>query len=223
MTVQGGGPVPAGYNARAYARTEGLAVGAQDPVTADPNDLIEPALISVGAVEAEALVSCVNGVPVLVSGSRLAGPLKVAGLDLEAPVDNTLNAVTDALQLPGVLEVTRNLVTPIPGGVAVIALQIRVLGTGLVVNVSQAQVSGSACADVPECRDFIDNDGDGRIDFNPPPGAVRDPDCDSPDDDSEAGLLPRTGGTGPGIGLALVALGFLTLLGAKKLRRSEIG
>lgn len=227
MTVVGGGAVPGGYNARAYARTEGLAVGTQNVVTADPNDLIEPALISVGAVEAEALVACVNGRPVIVSGSRLAGPLKVAGLDLEAPVDNTLNAVTDALQLPGILEVKRNLVTPLPNGVEVIALQIRVLGTGLVVNVSEARVSGSACAETPECSDGIDNDGDGRIDIADPEchtdGNANNPASYNPNDDSEAGLLPRTGGTGPGLGVALLALGLLTLLGAQKLRKSELG
>jgi hypothetical protein len=227
MTVVGGGAVPGGYNARAYARTEGLAVGASNPVTADPNDLIEPALISVGAVEAEALVSCVNGRAVFVSGSRLAGPLTVAGLDLAVPVDNTLNSVTDILQLPGVLQVTRNVVASTANGVSVIALQITVLGTGLVVNISQAQVTGGTCAPVPQCSDGIDNDGDGRIDIADPEchtdGNADNPASYDPNDNSEAGLLPRTGGDGPLLGVSLLGLGLLALLAAQKLRRSELG
>jgi hypothetical protein len=49
----------------------------------------------------------------------------------------------------------------------------------------------------PECQDGIDNDGDGKIDFDKNNDGVKDadadPDCDSEDDDSESG----GGGTKP--------------------------
>jgi len=226
LVRQGGGPLPALYNARAYSRIEGLGVllGAE-PI--EGVDILPDAGIRAGAIEAEALVSCVNGAPVVVTGSRLIGPLNVLGLDLEAPVDNTVNTVTDALNIPGVLEARRNVVNPVPGGVEVIALQLAVLGTTLVVNLAEARVSGSTCGPVPECSDGIDNDGDGRID-------IADPDCHTdgnadnpasydPNDPSEAGLLPRTGGTGPLLGVSLLGAGLLALLAAQKLRRSELG
>ena len=229
LLVQGGGALPTGFNARGYARTEGLAVGSQNPVTADPNDLIEPALVSVGAVEAEALVSCVNGRPVYVTGSRLIGPLKVLGLDIELPVDNLVNTVVDVVALRGILELRRNIVTPTAtNGVEVIALQVKVLETGLVVNVSEAKVDGSTCraVDGPECSDGIDNDGDGRIDIRDPEchtdGNADNPNSYDPNDDSEAGLLPRTGGGSPFLGAMIFALGAVLLLGVRKLRRSEI-
>jgi len=227
LTVQGAGALPALFNARAYSRIEGLGVllGAE-PI--EGVDLLpEAALITAGAIEAEALVSCVAGQPVIATGSRLIGPLQVAGLDLETPVDNTVNSVTDALNIPGVLETRRNVVTQVAGGFEVIALQLNVLNGTLVVNLAEARVSGSTCAPVPECSDGIDNDGDGRID-------IADPDCHTdgnadnpasydPNDPSEAGLLPRTGGTGPLLGVSLLGLGLLALLAAQKLRRSELG
>ncbi len=46
----------------------------------------------------------------------------------------------------------------------------------------------------PACSDKKDNDGDGKIDFTPPPGQTRDPGCTSPDDDDE------NDPTGPGPG-----------------------
>lgn len=73
----------------------------------------------------------------------------------------------------------------------------------------------------PECSDGIDNDGDGEIDF------PNDPQCDSPDDDSESGdagattrgpdeRLPVTGADL----LLLALLGALALAGGLTLRRS---
>jgi hypothetical protein len=39
---------------------------------------------------------------------------------------------------------------------------------------------------LPQCRDGFDNDGDSRIDFNPPVGVVGDRECTSPNDNDEA-------------------------------------
>jgi hypothetical protein len=216
LTVQGGGAMPAGFNARATARVEGLEVLSS---IVDPEILDPLALIAVGVIESEALVACVAERPVFVTGTRLAGPVSVAGLDLATTTDDLLESVVAALNIPGVLEARSNVVTQVPGGYAVIALQVAVLGTTLVVNLAQSQISGGVCADIPDCRDMIDNDGDGLIDFNPPPGAQRDPGCESPDDDSEVNILPRTGGNGPGLGIAILAAGGLLMLATVKKRR----
>lgn len=42
----------------------------------------------------------------------------------------------------------------------------------------------SDCANLPECADGLDNDGDGDIDFRP--GPQGDPECDGPTDDDES-------------------------------------
>lgn len=252
LSVQSGsGPVPSKYNARGYSRTEGLALlattGIDLPGTL--NDVISNAtLLSLGAVESEALIACVAGAPTVVAGSRLIGPLKLLGLDLEVPVDNLVNQVVEVTgALRGLLELRRNVINKLPnGGVEVIGLQIRVLsadtglagglgggllggvggtsgGGGLVVNVAQSQINGSgACVPVKQCSDTIDNDGDGKIDFVAPAGAERDPDCTSAEDDSEAGVLARTGGGNPGLGAALLALGGLMLITTRRLRKSGL-
>ncbi|HEV2769910.1 MAG TPA: hypothetical protein VGV40_06980 [Solirubrobacteraceae bacterium] len=70
-----------------------------------------------------------------------------------------------------------------------------------------------ARGDAAECADGIDNDGDGRIDF------PNDPDCESRQDDSEAGArvagLPFSGAdsVGPAVG------GLMLLVGGLLLRR----
>lgn len=224
FTVKGGGPRPDRFNAIAAGRVEGLNL-----VLSGPLGGLLPgadALVQVGTITAEAAVSCVNGNPVVVSGSSLAGPLKVLGADLAVPVDNTLNQTIDLVNplAAGVIELRRNVVdTNINGGVSVIGLQVRVLGTTQILNLAQARVEGGTCGPPPrQCKDGIDNDGDGKIDFNPPPGFERDPNCSSPEDDSESGLLPRTGGGSPMLGAALLALGGLMLLTTRKLRRSSI-
>jgi hypothetical protein len=256
LTVKGGGPVPAQYNARASARVAGVSVAAGGPLEGIPEELL-PALVGIGAVESEALVSCVAGRAVVVSGSRLVGPLTVLGIELALPVDNLTNQVVDVTAaLAGILELRRNVVTETATGINVIALQVRVLETGLVVNVAESEVSGSTCADVPECRDGIDNDGDGRIDFPADPQCksadddseapecsnMRDDDGDGkvdrddpgcyhngrltgrydPNDDTEADLLPRTGGNNALMGFVILAAGGLMLVMGRKMRNGSI-
>lgn len=47
---------------------------------------------------------------------------------------------------------------------------------------------GGGGGSLPQCSDFLDNDGDGRTDWNGNGNpANADPDCDGPNDDSEAG------------------------------------
>lgn len=227
LTVQSGtGPVPTKFNARGSSRVEGLAVVADGDIElpGEFQDTLE-ALVEVGAVEAEALISCVNERPVVVAGSRLIGPLSVLGIDLEVPVDNLVNQVVDVVALEGILELRRNVINQLPGGgVEVIGLQVRVLEDGVVVNAAQAQIDGGGvCGDLPECSDGIDNDGDGKIDAADPDchtdGDANNPDSYDPNDDSEAGLLPRTGGANPALGASLLVLGGLMLLVDRKRRK----
>ncbi|HEX2053611.1 MAG TPA: hypothetical protein VHJ78_07810 [Actinomycetota bacterium] len=253
LSVRGGGALPAAYNAKGHARIAGVSVASSVEIVEGIPPLTA-SLISVGAVEAEALVSCVAGRPVVVAGSRLIGPLNIAGLDIAVPVDNLTNQVVELTgALAGILELRRNVIEDTPNGVRVIALQVRVLETGLVVNLAEASVAGSACADVPECRDGIDNDGDGRIDFpNDPQCKSLDDDSEAPEcsnakdddgdgkidrgdpgcyhngrltgrydpnDDTEADLLPRTGGDGMLLGLALLAAGGAMMVGRRRIRR----
>lgn len=147
LTVKGAGARPERYNAVAKARVEGLSI-AQALVPPGIGDVL-PALIGIGAVESEAAVSCVNGQPVVVFGSRLIGPLTIAGIDLALPVDNLTNQVVDIVNplAASLVEIRRNVVdTNINGGVSVIALQVRVLGTTVVLNLAQSRVEGGTCA-----------------------------------------------------------------------------
>lgn len=77
-------------------------------------------------------------------------------------------------------------------------------------------------SEAPECSNNRDDDGDGKIDRG-------DPGCYSngrltgrydPNDDTEADLLPRTGGDAMMLGVAIFALGGLMLVGSRRLRRS---
>lgn len=218
LQVQGGGTLPAAYNARAYSKIEGLRV------LGDIEEITGVGLVDASAVEAEALVSCVDGRPVFVHGSSIVD-LNLGGSPIV--LNPLLGQVIDLVGTPlaGILEIRRDVVTVTPEGIAVDALQIKILSTLEVVTLGHAEVQGSAgtCepVDKAECEDLIDNDGDGKIDFIPPPGQVMDPDCISPKDDSEAGLV-RTGGWGPGYGLAALAGAGLLMLAAYRLRRSKI-
>jgi hypothetical protein len=255
LTVKGGGALPDTFNARAVSRVAGVSIGATNPLEGVLPELL-PALVGVGAVTSEALVSCVGGRAVFASGSVIAEDLSVLNIPLDIPVDNLANQVVDVTAaLAGILEIRRNVVTETPNGINVVGLQVRVLDQGLVVNISEAEVTGGICADVPECRDGIDNDGDGRIDFPADPQCksldddseapecsnARDDDGDGkidrddpgcyhngrltgrydPNDDTEADLLPRTGGDNALMGIVILAGGALMLVASRKLRKSE--
>ncbi|MDQ4149420.1 MAG: hypothetical protein M3164_05440 [Actinomycetota bacterium] len=223
LQAAGGGTVPDRFNARGASRIEGLGLLTQEPLPGLPEDLTG-SLVGAELIEAEAVVSCVEGRPVFAAGSNIVGLVIAAGLDLTQPLDDLLRGVVDTVRVPGILEINRNIVTPTADGISVIALQVRLLGNGEVVNLAQAQVSGGVCAPVdrPECSDGIDNDGDGKIDAADPgchtDGDPNNPASYDPNDDDERDLV-RTGGWGPGGGIGIMLGALLLMFGAYRLRR----
>lgn len=146
ITAFEGGTVPQGqgvFNGRAYAVTENLVA-----VESAPGG---PALVEARLIQAEALVSCAGARPLVAGGSRIVD-LKVGGTDLGPTVEGILNPVLDLAQTLPVIRILRNEVGRTPdGGFFVNALRIVVAeGTPLEqqIIVSQASVSGSACAAV---------------------------------------------------------------------------
>ena len=227
----GGAARPAAFNAQAYARITGAVIAAQEGAELPPavTSLFGAGtILSADVIHAEALVGCVGGQAIIVAGSQLAG-VSLLGLDLTQLVDGTLNQVvplgnTVLALLGGSL--IANEVVQTPNGVAINALHLRVPNL-LDVTLAHAEVTGAQCREAPECSDGIDNDGDGRIDIADPEchtdGNPDNPQSYDPNDDSEAGLLPRTGGTSPLLGAILIAIGAGLMLGTRKLRKSEIG
>jgi hypothetical protein len=226
-----GAPRPAAFNAQAYARVTGAVIAAQEGAELPPavGALFgQGTVLSADVIHAEALVGCVAGGAVIVGGSQLAGAT-LLGVDLTQLLDGTLNQVvpignTVLSLLGGSLIANETVQTT--NGVAINALHLNVPNL-LDVTLAHAEVSGAACREAPECSDGIDNDGDGRIDIADPEchtdGNPDNPASYDPNDDSEAGLLPRTGGSSPLLGVIVFSLGALLLLGVRKLRRSEIG
>lgn len=229
QVTQGGPARPALYNAQAYARTAGAvalpeSLGLDDPLNAVRSVLGTSDILAVDGVSAEALVSCVEGAPVLVGGALLTG-VELLGLDLTDTLDGTVNQVVDLANTPlGLLggSLIANEQVRTPNSLSVNALHLTIPGV-IDVVISHAEVTGVACEplDVPDCRDAIDNDGDGKIDFNPPPGAQRDPGCENPDDDSEVNILPRTGGNNALLGASILAGGLL-LLAVQRRRKASL-
>ncbi|HEX2180158.1 MAG TPA: hypothetical protein VHL54_11675 [Actinomycetota bacterium] len=80
-------------------------------------------------------------------------------------------------------------------------------------------------SEAPECSNGKDDDGDGKIDRGDPGcyrnGNVNDPGAYDPADDTEADLLPRTGGDNVPLGMAILAGGGLLLLAGRKVRRAS--
>jgi hypothetical protein len=146
-------------------------------------------LVDASAVESEALVSCVDGRPVFVHGSSILD-LNIGGAPLV--LNPLLGQVIDLVGTPlaGILEIRRDVVTPTPEGIAVDALQIKILSTLEVVTLAHAEVQGSAGTCEP-------------VGVAPPE-------------------LVRTGGWGPGYGLAALGGAGLLMLAAYRLRRWKI-
>lgn len=144
-------------NARGYAGVTNLLV----LVGNDPNDpaeapeLVEEALIDLKTVEAEAVAKCVNNRPVFETGYNIVGdsPDDVLGISLD-PVEDLVGGLLDTLiggsgdpnaanpndgLLSSLVSIDKGVREPIPGGVRITALRIRVLGTTEVINVAQAE------------------------------------------------------------------------------------
>lgn len=228
----GGAPMPSLFNAQGFGRVAGAALLASDLASLPPEVQVIadgiglPPLIGLDLVESEALISCVDFQPVIVAGSRTVG-LTVLGTSLSDPLNNTVNTVVDVVSpLLATLtaRITQNQQIVTANGVTVNAVRVEIPLLGVDVTLGHSEVAGppgATCAPPPKkCEDGIDNDGDRLIDFNPPAGAQRDPGCTDPKDDSEENLLPRTGGNGPGVGIAMLAGGGLLMLAALKKRRA---
>ena len=186
-------PIAGPYNMRAIGQTEQLSVLLQPPLGL-PLDPV--ALVEADAVRAEAAAVCRAGQMQYTASSEYVN-LEVGGTpllgDINGPVSELLGTVgdlLDALGLSGaVLDIDTNVVTPQADGIAVDALVITVLpalGSAplLELTIGHAEVSGGSCADIPECSDGQDNDGDGLIDADDP--GCRNPDGTyDPNDDDE--------------------------------------
>lgn len=172
------------YNARGVGFVENLAVLLQ----ADVADLpVELALLSATAVRGEAVGVCRNGAAQYSATSEIAD-LRLGGEPVDAVndlVDELIGVVDDVLEpLSAVVDLEQNVVTRTADGISVDALRVTVLGAiagvgvqpAVDIVVGHAEVGGLVCAaaNVPECSDGADNDGDGGID-------AQDPGCLTPD------------------------------------------
>jgi hypothetical protein len=197
------------YNAQGIGQVEDLqvlvdAVGEGIPVV--EADLIRGeavAVCSAGAVQYSAQSEVVN--------------LVIGGQDpLSGPLNDLITQITDALNatpLVEIVSVVPNVVTVTPTGATVDALVVTVLSalpdTPLVeLRIGHAEVSGVGCAaQVPECSDTADNDGDGVIDALDPgchtDGNPNNPGSYDPNDDSEADV-PQCSDTGDNDGDGLI-------------------
>ena len=241
-----GAPVPDRFNAKGYARVAGAGLlfsgipeeNLPPEVGALVTDILGAegglglSVLTADAVDSVALLSCVNGAPVVVAGSRIIG-LNVLGQNIE--LNDTLNQVVEVVDtVLGTIgaRITANEVIPAPAGqvgVQINALHIEIPLLGLDVVLAHSEVSApadQACEpiDRPECSDGIDNDGDGLIDAADPgchtDGDANNPASYDPNDDSEANILPRTGGNNALLGATILAGGAL-LLETQRRRRAK--
>ncbi|MGQ0679709.1 MAG: hypothetical protein ACT4OM_08675 [Actinomycetota bacterium] len=226
----GGAPLPGTFNGQAYARVAGAVIAASDTVGLPPDVAALFGLgtvLSADAVQSEALVSCVNGSAVIVAGSQLAG-VTLLGIDLTNLVDGTLNQVIPladtVVGLLGGRAIANEVVNSGSDNVSINALHVT-LPNILDVTLAHAEVTGASCGPAPQCSNGIDDDGDGKIDIADPEchtdGNADNPASFDPNDDSEAGLLPRTGGTSLWLGVSLLGLGALMLAFTNRMKRAN--
>jgi hypothetical protein len=203
----GGATAPDRYNAKGYARVAGAGL----LFSAIPEESLPPevgalvgdilgsegglgvSVLAADVVDSVALLSCVNGSPVVVAGSRIVG-LSVLGQTIE--LNDTLNQVVDVVdgvtQLIGA-RIIANEVIPAPAGqvgVQINALHITVPLLGLDVVLAHSEVSAPADQ---ACEPIA-------------PEAPR--------------ILPRTGGDNALLGATILAAGAL-LLETQRRRRAK--
>jgi hypothetical protein len=139
-------------NARAFARTEGLALVSTAP-QALPLDLLVTTLVTATAVESVAVARCVDGQALFDTDFNVSG-LKVLGQDLG--LDALLLPVLTGLNMPGAISVIPGEAGRLPDGSGVfingLHISIPVLNVDIVIARSEArmpaQCSPSAPADV---------------------------------------------------------------------------
>jgi LPXTG-motif cell wall-anchored protein len=156
-------------------------------------------LLSAALIRAEAVAVC-GPTPQFSASSEIID-LAIGGeqLPLNDPVQEIIDGITTVLAESGlnaVVDVQRNVVTPLAGGgVGVDALVVTVLAAAgddplAQIRLAHAEVTPDACAAAPECSDGVDNDGDGVIDADDPgchtDGDATNPASYDPNDDSEA-------------------------------------
>lgn len=167
------------YNARGVGLTENLGL----LLNAGTEELpVEVGLLTATAVRGEAVGVCVNGTPRYSAQSEIID-LRVADTDvgLNDPLTDLIGTISDALApIASVVTIEQNVVNVTAEGATVDALRVTALGLLgeplLDLVVGHAEVGGLVCAaaNLPECSDGADNDGDGVID-------AQDPGCITPD------------------------------------------
>lgn len=183
------------YNAAAVGLIEGAEV-LLDAVAEDVS------LVSADVIRAEAVGVCSAGTVQYSANSEIIS-LQIGGEDV--PLNDPLTQILDGLNtglaesgLNALVDIERNVVTPLDDGIAVTALVVTVLSAAGdepvgEVRLGHAEVSGLACGDAPQCSDGTDNDGDGLVDADDP-GCWTDPTdpstYDPLDDDETDAALP---------------------------------
>jgi LPXTG-motif cell wall-anchored protein len=226
--------VPGPYNASGVALIEGAEV-LVNQVAADVS------LVEADVIRAEAAAVCTAGTVQYTANSEIIS-LQIGGE--EVPLNEPLTQIIDGLNeglaqsgLEAIVDIERNVITPLEDGIAVDALVVTVLsaaGDAPVgeVRLGHAEVSGVACGGAPECSDGVDNaDLEDELADAEDPGCHTDGDASNPasydpDDDDETNpavagstvspsaepaALPATGGD------AMTTAGFAGLLGAAAL------
>lgn len=186
------------YQARALGQIEGLAVLYGVAGTDVP-------LLSAAFVRAEAVAVC-GAIPSFGAASEIID-LAIGGtpVPLNTPVQDLIDGISAVLAGSGmdaVVDVQRNVITPIAGGgVAVDALVVTILaaegGTPLAtIRLAHAELTAGACVPLPQCSDAADNDTDGVIDAADPgchtDGNASNASSYDPADNDETNELVRT-------------------------------
>lgn len=203
-----GAPKPDRYNARGYARVAGAGLLFTDipgtlPPAVEPLVPLLPSVLSADAVDSESLISCVDGNPVVVGGSRIVG-LKLLGNDLTPLINGTAGQVINVVDtVLGVLggRATINEVIPAPAGsvgVAVNSVRIELPLLGLDLTLAHSQVNG-------------------------PAGGTCEPLAPAPAPAPR--ILARTGGgaASGGLGVATLVGGGMLMLAARRRRKGAPG
>ncbi len=177
---------PAGAAAAEGDRSSALAE-VTNPVIVLGTNMIRATVLA-----SQASFTCRNGQPVPEGTSQVAN-LTLNGNTIAVPQNNAPVTVT----IPGTgITLFLNRQIREAGRITQRALEIETTGPSaalpdIVVAESIADITGNPCARAAqqptpnECEDGRDNDGDGRIDF------PNDPDCESRQDNSEAGPARR--------------------------------
>lgn len=196
------------YNARGVGLVEDLGVLLEVGTPILP---VQVALVNATAVRGEAVGVCVNGTPQYSAQSEVLD-LRISDtpVGLNDPLTDLIDLIDDLIQpLNAVVDIQRNEVNVTAEGASVNALHVTVLGAIgggeplLDLIVGHAEVSGLACAptaaNLPECSDAADNDGDGQIDADDPGCRTPDGVFDPNDDDERNECIDGIDNDGDGL------------------------